>query len=143
MPHGPTEQFQEFAKHVLACEAALIEEGKAKALDAFQACDKLRIQLRKIFGSGGFRPLLHRALVLAGAKTPWLCKLRTTPDGALDGFAELPSDLDRSILAEGEIALIAELLGLLVTFVGPALTLSLVQDIWPALEDLKLENGTL
>jgi hypothetical protein len=143
MPQGPTDQFQEFAKHVLDCEAALIGEEKAGTPSAFHACDKLRIQLRKVFGSGGFRPLLHRALILAGARTPWLCKLQMTADGALDGFAELPSDLDRSILAEGEVALIAELLGLLVTFVGPALTLSLVQDIWPALEDLKLENGTL
>ena len=143
MPHAPKEQFLEVAKQILACEAALIQEGEVNAPDAFRACDKLRVQLRKIFGSGGFRPLLHRALVLASAEIPWLCKLQMTADGALDGFAELPSDLDRSILAEGEIALIAELLGLLVTFIGPALTLSLVQEIWPALENLKLENGTL
>jgi hypothetical protein len=37
----------------------------------------------------------------------------------------------------GERVLVAHLLGLLVTFIGPALTRRLLQDIWPKLEDLE------
>ena len=136
-------QLQEIAEKVLACESALTEEAGAKGLPAFQACDKLRIQLCKVFGVGGFRPLLLRAVTLAGAKCNWLRQLQVTADGVLDGFTDLKPKIDRATLAEGEIVLIAELLGLLVTFIGPALTLSLVQDTWPPLEDWKLEKGTL
>ena len=143
MPDGSATQMQKLAEKVLACEAALIEEAGAKGAPAFQACDKLRIQLCKVFGVGGFRLLLLRAVALAGAKCNWLPQLQVTAEGVLDGFADLKPALDRAALTKGEIVLIAELLGLLVTFIGPALTLSLVQDTWPPLEDLKLENGTL
>ncbi len=34
-------------------------------------------------------------------------------------------------LAEAELVLIANLIGLLATFVGEGLTLSLIRDIWP------------
>ena len=134
---------QRFAEKVLACESSLLEEAGIKALPAFHACDKLRSPLRKVFGLEGFRPLLFRAVVLAGAKCPWIRQLQVTADGALGGFAELKPPLDRATLEEGENVLIAELLGLLVTFIGPALTLSLVHDTWPALETLKLEDGLL
>jgi hypothetical protein len=142
MQDSSTVLLRTIAKTVLACEAALIDEASAHALPAFRACDKLRIPLRKVFGLGGFCPLLVRAIALAGAKCPWIRQLRVTVDGTLDGFAEVKPGLDQAALAEGETALITELLGLLVTFIGPAMTLSLVKDTWPPLAELNLEIGT-
>lgn len=143
MPIGDATQLQRFAEVILACESALLNERGGKTVPAFHACDKLRIPLGEVFGVGGYRPLLLRAIALAGAKCAWLRQMRVRADGALEGFAELKPMPDPSTLAEGEIVLIQELLGLLVTFIGPAMTLSLVRDLWPALAELKLENGTL
>jgi hypothetical protein len=48
------------------------------------------------------------------------------------------SKLDPRAIAEGEVVLVADLLGLLVTFIGPALTVQLLGDVWPNLDDLNL-----
>jgi hypothetical protein len=46
-------------------------------------------------------------------------------------------------LSEGRVVLLAQLLGLLVAFIGESLTLRLVLEVWPKvpLEDLELSNG--
>jgi hypothetical protein len=46
-------------------------------------------------------------------------------------------------IAEGGAEILAQLLGLLVTFIGANLTLQLVRDIWPrvALSDLDFAKG--
>jgi hypothetical protein len=41
------------------------------------------------------------------------------------------SELDQKEISDGENALVAQLLGLLVTFIGEPLTLSLVREVWP------------
>jgi hypothetical protein len=43
----------------------------------------------------------------------------------------MQSQLDGNEAVQGGTALIAQLLGLLVTFIGEALTLRLVQNVWP------------
>jgi hypothetical protein len=60
-----------------------------------------------------------------------LCALQVNPDGSLKGLHELEAKLDSRLVAEGQVVLLSELLGLLVTFIGPALTLQLLQDVWP------------
>ena len=62
--------------------------------------------------------------------------LQVTADGSLDGAEKLEAELDSRTVAEGEVALVSQLLGLLITFVGPALTLRLLHDIWPKMENL-------
>ncbi|MEQ1948046.1 MAG: hypothetical protein ABL995_12705, partial [Bryobacteraceae bacterium] len=50
------------------------------------------------------------------------------PDGSLEGLSKLG---DEEQAMEAEVVLIAQLLTLLITFVGEDVTLSLVNDIWP------------
>jgi hypothetical protein len=38
---------------------------------------------------------------------------------------------DRTEVAGGEVVLVGHLLGLLVLFIGPALTIQLVHQVWP------------
>ena len=98
---------------------------------AFRVSEKLRVKLIKTTGVGGFSALVSRALALAGAEVPWLRTLQINSDGSLKGLHELEAKLDSRVVAEGQVVLLSQLLGLLVTFVGPALTLHLLQDIWP------------
>ncbi len=90
-------------------------------------------------GIGGFRALLMRSQSLGGAEVPWLRGLVIKPDGSLEGWVELK--LDSNELARGEAVLVEQLLGLLVTFIGIALTLQLLREIWPRMDNLDFEQG--
>ena len=63
--------------------------------------------------------------------------LHIEADGSLDGLGKLEMKPDPREIAEGEVALVSQLLGLLVTFIGPALTLRLLHDIWPNMNDVE------
>lgn len=99
----------------------------------FRATDKLRSHLSMLMGGGGFQALLARALVLATVEVPWLVAVQVVAGGELQGLAGAQARLDAAEFSEGEAALLAQLLGLLVAFIGPALTLRLINQTWPRL----------
>ena len=129
-------RLKQFARRLLAYEVAPTQPTDIKDSAAFRVCEKLCGPLGKLMGVGGFRSLFSRALVLAGEEVPWLRGLQITADGSLEGLRELEVKLDWPATAEGEIVLVAQLLGLLVTFIGAGLTVRLMHDIWPKLDDL-------
>src|SRR5258705_7966167 len=98
---------------------------------AFHVCEKLRSQLATLMGNGGFRALLARALALAIAEVPCLRAVHVKADGSLEGVDELETQLDPQQIVEGRVVLLAQLLGLLVAFIGENLTLHLVRGAWP------------
>jgi hypothetical protein len=120
-----------FAKRLLASEAKGDRSAQMSAEDALNVCERLRPQLAMLMGNGGFRALLARALVLAAAEVPWLRVMRVQSDGALGGVEDLRSPLSSEALSAGGVALLAQLLGLLVAFIGENLTLRLAQEVWP------------
>ena len=126
------------AARLLDYEArALSSSPPFEAAPVFRVCEKLRMALSQLTGVGGFRSLLARALALAGAEVPWLRAVHIKANGSLEGVEALQAKLAKENISLGEVTLVARLLGLLVTFIGPALTERLVQDIWPQIEDLK------
>ncbi len=127
---------KEFARRILTYETASGKHADANNSEGFRVCEKLRGPLGKLTGIGGFRALLSRALAQAGTEVPWLRALHIKADGSLEGLDQLKAKLDSSAIVEGELVLVVQLLGLLVTFIGPALTLRLLQDIWPKMDDL-------
>jgi hypothetical protein len=133
---------REFARRLVNSEVNGSNSEKARTSDAFGFCEKLRPQLATLMGNGGFRALLARALVLASAEVSWLRGLHVKPDGALGGLDELPAQLDSDSRFEGGVALLTQLLGLLVAFIGENLTLRLVRDVWPKASpgDLNLDK---
>jgi hypothetical protein len=124
-----TPQMRSLAKQLVTTEALGRKSFETDAPAGFYVIDKLRPQLAMLMGDGGFRALLSRALGLAMAETPWLEAVRVNADGALEGFEALK--LDRAQFVEGKVVVVAQLLGLLVAFIGPSLTMRLVSEIWP------------
>jgi hypothetical protein len=118
--------------------------SKTQPQAGFPACEKLRPHLVPLIGYTGFRLLLSRALAMAHADVAWLGALHVRSDGALEGLEELFAQLAPDEMLEGEVVLLAELLGLLVGFIGEALTRRLVVQVWPKipLNDLELVSGT-
>ena len=112
-------------------EAAAAKPADTHNSPAFRVCEKLRQPLSRLAGMAGFRSLLSRALALANDEARWLKAIDVKADGSLGGLDEAQARLLEGEIAEGEIILIAQLIGLLVTFIGEELTLRLVQQTWP------------
>ena len=129
-----------FAERLIAYETRGNESSGTKNPAAFPVCDKLRPHLATLMGNTGVRTLLSRALAQAEREVPSLRALRVKADGSLEHSGELEVQADPQELAKGSVVLVAQLLGLLVAFIGEKLALRIVCDAWPklALNDLNL-----
>jgi len=144
------EKMRELADRLLAYEAGATKTSEPIDSPTRRVYEKLRQSLVAFAGSTGFQLLAARALVLARPEAPSLDKARVTADGYLEGLDEFEPqiNMDKSRAGkhqagEGGAILIARLLGLLLTFSGEALVLSLLRNAWPgeAFDDRNSENG--
>ncbi len=119
------------------------EDNSADAMaPAFRACEKLRPHLTTLMGSAGFNALLGRAHVLAKVEVAWLRRVKLNLDGTCEDLEKIFLELEPHHRLEGQVVMLACLLGLLVTFIGEHLTFSLVSQVWPRLphSDLDFED---
>ena len=130
-----TPELRTAAERLLKLEAAG-GRGTRKLPTAALVSERLRRVLSTLLGAVGFKALLARAVTLAKAEVPTLSALQIAADSSLVGLSE---DDD---FGDGEVVLVAHILGLLVTFIGEALMLRLVNDAWPKarLDDLDFDK---
>ena len=123
--NAPSSSLRDLARQLLA-------ESRTASFphvhEAVVVSERLRISLTKFAGADGFASLLRRALALASADVPALQSVKIGADGRLEGLEQLAADTDTG---EAAVAITAYLLGLLVTFIGEPLTLTLVREAWP------------
>jgi len=133
-----TPHLRHFAKRLIVFETQVNKSSPAN----FPVPDKLRPQLTAFTGNAGFQALLTRALALARVEVPWLRAVHVKADGSLEGLTEIQAQLPPAELLEGKVVLLAQLLGLLVAFIGENLTLRLVREVWSKvpLDDLAFDN---
>src|SRR5688572_10054795 len=112
-----TPAIQDLARRLIALEAARAPSD-GPAGEAVRACEKLRVPLAKLAGVAGFRSLMARALALARAEVPWLGSVQVRADGSLEGFDAAGREQGAAPAGEAGVAVVAQLLGLLVTFIG-------------------------
>jgi len=124
-------QTRDLAQRLLAYQDAAGKTSEPTEFAAFGVCERLRQPLIILTGVTGFRSLLSRALTLARAEAPSLSAVQVAADGSVKGLDELASQTDKEQARNGGAILIAQLIGLLLTFIGEGLTLRLVQDVWP------------
>jgi hypothetical protein len=124
-------QTRDLALRLLAHADAAGKTSEPTELAAFGVCERLRQPLITLAGVAGFRSLLSRALTLARAEAPSLSVVQVAADGSLQGLDELEPQTGKEQARDGGAILIAQLIGLLRTFIGEGLTLRLVQDVWP------------
>jgi hypothetical protein len=91
----------------------------------------LRDPLITLAGVAGFRSLLSRALTLARAEAPSLSAVQVAADGSLEGLDDLEPQIGTDRAGNAGAILIAQLIALLLTFIGEGLTLHMVQNVWP------------
>lgn len=122
---------RELARRLVAIETNRSERAEGNAHGALSVFEKLRSHLSRLVGVAGFQALLSRALALAKTEFGWLEAVRVQADATLEGFHEAAQRQPAEAVVDGSAALLTQLLVLLVTFIGEALTLRLVKDAWP------------
>jgi hypothetical protein len=122
-----TPKMRDLAERLIAHEARGNKSPKIPL--ALLVDERLRPHLTTLMGSVGFRALLSRALVLANAEIPWLRAVHVKPDSSFAGLGELEANVGPEDFLEGCVVLLAQFLGLLVTFIGEDLTLRLVREV--------------
>jgi hypothetical protein len=141
---------RDLARWLLNYEAVSAKSSESMESVTLSVYEKLRQSLSAFAGVAAFEALAFRALTQAKSEAPSLWAVQVTEDGSLHGLGEFEPqiDIDKDLAGkfpagEGGIILIARLLGLLLTFLGEALTLSLLRVTWPgaALDDCNSENG--
>ena len=145
---------RDLARRLLTYEAGAGKTCEPIEFPTLRVYEKLRKGLGEFAGVAGFQSLASRALVLAKTEAPSLSTVRIAADGALQGFEQgvdnsecsIEGDKDKAAehpVSERGVILISRLFGLLLIFLGEALTLSLLRITWPgaALDDCKSENG--
>lgn len=138
-----TKPMRELAQHVITVESAgnISPEGTVAA--AFSVCEKFRDPLSTLMGAGGFSALMGRTVAVAATEMPWLKGVSVAQDGTLAGFNASEMRGNAKDFSEGALVLVAQLLGLLVAFIGEDLTFRLVRELWPGVspEGIDLQQG--
>ena len=131
----PSSSLRDMARRLLAVEAAKFPSQPHDGA-AVRVCEKFRLALTRFAGADGFTSLLRRAVALARSEIPELQGISVSSGGSLEGLDRLASGDWKpgsgwDGRTEAAVAITAQLLALLVTFIGRPLTLRLVREAWP------------
>jgi hypothetical protein len=139
LKHDDSPQMRDLANQLVAYEAAAGKASEPVESAALRVYEKLRMRLSALVGVAGFQALAFRALAQTKADAPGFRAVEVAADGSLKGLdeSEPPVDIENDSAGEGGVVLIGRLLELLLIFLGEALTLNLMNDLWPdaALDD--------
>jgi hypothetical protein len=129
---------RDLAHRLLTYEAAAGMASEPAESSTLRVYEKLRTNLSAFAGVAAFESLAFRALTQAKSESPALWSVQVATGGSLQGLGEFEPqiEMDKDLAGEfpgddGGVILIARLLGLLRTFLGEALTLSLLRNAWP------------
>jgi hypothetical protein len=128
-----TPQMRVWSQCLIAFETGEDHSSEIVPPSAFHALEKLRPHLVRLMGTSGYRALKARALVLAQGEVRALEVLQVNPSGVVEGLEAFDARFSHEVKTEAGIVLLARLLGLLVTFIGQALTAQVIHEVWPEL----------
>ena len=127
--NGATPKLRSYAERLIDGENSRNASSRSNPTAAFVVIEKLSPHFGALMGAAGFRALLSRALVLARSDVAWLRDLHVKADGCFEGLAELQAQANPEEIADGGIALLDGLLGLLANLIGEHLTLRLLSNV--------------
>ncbi|MGO9337351.1 MAG: hypothetical protein ACLPY1_07585 [Terracidiphilus sp.] len=128
-PVLPPQKTRDLARSLVAGEAEASTTSLRTEPATVRVYERLRRQLGAPVGIDGFQVLASRALALARSESPRLSAVQVTANGDLRGLSEVESQTDTDEDGAVGINLIAQLLGLFLTFLGEATTMRLIEDL--------------
>jgi hypothetical protein len=136
----PPKKTRDLARSLVAGEANASTSSLQTQPATVRVYERLRRQLGAPVGADGFQALASRALALAKSQSPRLSAVQVMANGGLRGLGEVESQTGADEDGEAGILLIAQLLGLFLTFLGEATTLRLIENL-RLQADVKTEPG--
>jgi hypothetical protein len=125
----PPQKTRDLARSLVASEAHANTTSLQTEPATVRVYERLRRQLGAPVGLDGFQVLASRALAMAKSESPRLSAVQVTANGGLHGLVDVESHAESDEDGEAGIILIAQLLGLFLTFLGEATTLRLIEDL--------------
>lgn len=122
----------QFALALLTREAGDERTPAEQAAATVRVCQDLSEHLSRIIGRAGVRGLLERSIILTQNDFPWLAEARSKSPA--DPLAWLPQCLEHQppkVAFEASVALVTRFLDMLGRFIGDALVLRLLAEVWP------------
>ena len=132
---SPQQKTRDLARNLLAREVDPTTACLHTEPATVRVYERLRRRLGAPVGVDGFHALASRALALAKSESPRLSAVQVSANGGLCGLGEVDSKTDPDEYGEAGIILIAQLLGLFLTFLGEATTLRLIEDLRLQVDD--------
>jgi len=129
----------DIARSLLAYEAAGSTSEAVQSL-AVRVCEKLRGPLCALAGVVWYRTLIGRALTLARSQTNSLGDFQIAENGSLQDVGKSSLQSDRHYASEADVLLTSHSIGLILSLLGTAVTLQLVQGVFPNLT-ITTESG--
>lgn len=124
---------RDLAQRLFAVESLKhgLPRGAAETME--RVCQRLQQRLNLLIGTAGLYALFARALNLAKAEYPWLdmVEMAQDPDCSLKGLREAAEQQDSDEASKGFAAITANIIWLLVTFIGEDIILGLMYETWP------------
>ena len=133
MTRQATPQVKSLAQRLLVYEAKN-SPSPAKLAEALESCcQRLHKRLDPLVGVGGFRALLDRALYLAKIERPWLkeVEIHDYPGCELKALNEAMTGRQSTEISETLTIILANVIWLLVTFIGEDIVYGLIEEAWP------------
>lgn len=137
----PLKETRDLARSLVAREAGASTTSLHTEPATVRVYDRLRRQFSAPVGADAFQVLASRALALARSESRRLSAVQITANGGLSGLGEIESQTDTDEDGEVGVMLIAQLLGLFVTFLGEATTLRLMEELRLQVE-VRTESAT-
>jgi hypothetical protein len=131
----------DLARSLLTYEAAGVASDSTESV-AVRVCEKLREPLCALAGVAGYRSLLARALTLARAEAPSLSALEVAADGKLQSTRGGTFPIDEDYPSKADVLLTSRFIELFLSLLGVAVTLRLVQEVFPNLT-VTTESGAV
>jgi hypothetical protein len=125
----PSQKTRNLARNLVAIEADASTTTLQTKPATVRVYERLRRQLGAPVGVDSFRAIASRALALAKTESPQLSAVEVTSDGDLLGLGGGETQPETEEGGEAGIILIAQLLGLFLSFLGEATTLRLIEDL--------------
>jgi hypothetical protein len=126
-------EMRDLAQRLLHHEASAGNTSEPAESTTFRVYEKLRGNLCVLVGVAGFQALASRALTLARSEVPGLRAVQVAADGRLQraNGIDPPIKTNGDWIDEEGVIFISSLLGLLLMFLGEALTMNLILNVWP------------
>ncbi|HKG96295.1 MAG TPA: hypothetical protein VKA97_00675 [Pyrinomonadaceae bacterium] len=135
-------ELKNLARRLLAHEAKKSPSPVKLAEALAVCCQRLHTGLDPLIGGGGFRALLDRALYLAKKEHSWLngVGIEDYPGCELKTLREAMNGKEPAVINETFTVILANVIWLLVTFIGEDIALGLIEEAWP---DMKIATASI